>query len=327
MRLLPLPALLAALLLLACSGDGAESDPTPPSTTTRPQGSPTAGAGGPPSTATLEATASPPPARAAALLTARPYTSVVPASYDEGEPAPLLLMLHGYGQGADFTSHLNVDMTAVAEAEGAILVYPLGTPDGFGRRHWNGTDACCDFFDARVDDVAYLAAVLDDVEARYDIDEQRVFVLGYSNGAFMAHRLACELAPRIAAIVAIAGVNWLNASQCQPSEPVAVLQVHGDADNVVRYLGGSTVAQHPSAQASIETWRSLNGCSPTAEGSTSLDLIPTLPGAETGVERYEGCRTNGAAELWTVLGATHDPLFGPNFPTEVWDFLSSHAKP
>ncbi|MBX7110617.1 MAG: dienelactone hydrolase family protein [Dehalococcoidia bacterium] len=304
-------------LLAGCTG--AQADPSA-SQPARVVASPTATGGVPTATASAGGSTSD-------LVAARPYRLVEPPDTAGGGPAPLIVVLHGYGQEiASDAFHLD----PLAKSEGALVVHPPGTPDVLGRRFWNATDVCCDFFAQGVDDVAYLRAVIDDVSAHHDVDPKRVYVVGYSNGAFMAQRLACDLADRVAAIVSISGVNFLDPAACQPSEHVAVLQVHGDADPVVQYLGGrfgTDGALYPSVTASIEGWRDRNECAPTPEVEESaFDLAPRLAGAETAVTRYEGCAPGGAAELWTVHGGSHDIEFSAAFASKVWGFLEEHAR-
>ena len=278
---------------------------------------------------TTTATAEGDSADGGGLVEARPYRLVEPEDFDDEAAAPLIVVLHGYGQGAEFADYFNLD--PVASEHHALIVYPLGTLDVFERRFWNATNVCCDFFLRGIDDVAYLGAVIDDVVSKHHVDAKRVFVVGYSNGAFMAQRLACELDDRVAAVVAVAGVNWLDPTLCAPSEAVAVLQVHGDADPVVQYIGGRMAdgaGVYPSVQASIEGWRDRNGCATAPElTEAALDLTTKLNGVETSVTRYAACAAGGAAELWTVRGGDHDIDFNDAFAEAVWDFLEAHPKP
>jgi poly(3-hydroxybutyrate) depolymerase len=146
----------------------------------------------------------------------RPYGLHVPAHADPARPAPLVVFLHGYGStGAAHVRMLGLE--DFADAHGFVLAYPDGTVDARGKRFWNATDARSD-----VDDVGYVRWLLDDVASRARIDPRRVYVFGHSNGAFFAHRLACDLAPRIAAAVALAGDVWKDPARCTPSEPVGL---------------------------------------------------------------------------------------------------------
>lgn len=185
-----------------------------------------------------------------------------------------------------------------------------------------------------MDDVAYIAAIIDDVKLRYRLDEKRVFLVGHSNGGFLTHRIACDLSERIAGIVSLAGAQWLDASRCKPTDKVAVLQVHGTADTTIAYLGGHPMGNvmiplHPGAQETVSDWGRFNGCAPDRVQAGTLDLDNTLFGEETLVTRHEGC-AGGAAELWSIVGGQHVPglITGPGgFGEKIWGFLEAHPKP
>lgn len=256
------------------------------------------------------------------LVVARPYDYDQPAGIDTSKPAPLIVLVHGYGANG-FVQDALFGFAQLADARGVYIAHPDGTTDASGAKFWNATDACCDFGHTGVDDVAYLDAVVDDMEAHFNIDHKRVFFVGHSNGAFMSHRMACDRAPRIAGIVALAGDVWQDASKCNPAAPVAVLQVHGDADTMVPYDGAGLM---PSAQQSVATWAAKNGCDgELADTGMTLDLDSGLPGAETHIARHR-CSA-GAAELWTIHGGQHVPAFNlPDWGNDVFDWLMQHPK-
>jgi polyhydroxybutyrate depolymerase len=270
--------------------------------------------------------------RPSAVL-ARPYDLHVPSSYDGARAMPLVILLHGYSGSASWQEWY-LKLQPVADEKGFLYATPEGLIDRLRNRYWNATDACCDFDQTGVDDVAYIGAIIDDVALRYRLDEKRVFLVGHSNGGFLSHRAACDLSERIAGIVSLAGAQWLDASRCQPTSPVAVLQVHGTADTTIAYLGGhpmgnALIPRHPGAQETVSTWGRLNGCSPDRVQAGTLDLDYTLFGEETLVTRHEGCR-GGAAELWTILGGQHIPGLrtgAGGFGEKLWDFLEAHPKP
>ena len=262
------------------------------------------------------------------LVLARPYHLQIPAGYVPGTPVPLLLMFHGYGaSGAGEESYLRLG--ALADAKTFLYAWADGTPDALGLRFWNATDACCDLYGKGVDDVAYASAILDDVQSKYAVDPKRIFLFGHSNGGFMAHRLACELSDRLAGVVSLAGMTWNDPVRCNAKGPVAVLQIHGDADAVIHYGGGrvlSSMAPYPSARDTVAAWGTIDGCGALQPTGTRLDLDSRLPGAETVVERYEGCR-GGAVELWTIQVGSHIPSWTDGWSAPVWDFLAAHPRP
>jgi polyhydroxybutyrate depolymerase len=166
---------------------------------------------------------------------------------------------------------------------------------------------------------------MDDVEAHYAIDLKRVFFVGHSNGAFMSHRMGCDSAGKVAAIAAFAGDNWADPSKCNPSVPVAALQIHGDADTEVPY-GGNPATDTPSAMASIGVWAMKNNCTGGLQDTgKTYDLAVDLAGAETSGAAWT-CPV-GAAELWTMHGGGHVPnLQVPEWGNEIFDWLMAHQK-
>jgi len=258
------------------------------------------------------------------VLAARPYRL---RAADEHRPAPLLVALHGYGSsGEALARYFRLD-----ELDGFIVVAPDGTRDVHGNRFWNATEACCNLFGATVDDVAYLTAVLDDVQATHNVDSRRIYVAGHSNGGFMANRLACELAPRIAAIVDVAGAGWYDPARCRPDGAVAVLHVHGDGDAIIRPAGGRVfdiahMPPYPSVEATVGAWTAKNRCpAPPRTAAARFDFDADVPGEETRVDRWERC-ARGDVERWTVEGGSHTPAFTPSFARELGRFLRAHPK-
>jgi len=261
----------------------------------------------------------------------RPVKPYVPASYDPSKPTPLVVLLHGYG-ASGLAQELLFQFKARADKLGFIYMYPDGTVDSSGKRFWNATDACCDFGSTGVDDSAYIESLIDQAKSKYNIDPKRVFVVGHSNGAFMAYRMACDHADTIAAAVSLAGAMYSDVSNCKPGEPVSVLQIHGSDDQTVLYAGGvisdaDAGASYPGAKTSVADWAKFDGCSTTPKSGAPLDLTDAQPGAETTVENYDGCKNGTTAELWTMHGEGHIPAINDTWRDDVIDFVLSHPKP
>ncbi len=262
----------------------------------------------------------------AALVAARPFHLAVPDGYDASHPAPLLVLLHGYG-ASGLLQDLYFHMTREANMRGVLYATPDGTMDASGMRFWNASDACCDFAHTGVDDVAYIDAIIADVSARYAVDPRRIYLLGHSNGAFMSHRMACDRAGEIAAIVALAGATFFDATRCAPSEPVSILDVHGTADAVIAYDGGVNVGvRYPGETTTMARWAGYDRCAATTSLDPSIDLDTGLAGAETLVAHHDGC-TGVAVDLWTIVGGTHLPALGASWAPAVLDWLLAHPKP
>ena len=190
-------------------------------------------------------------------------------------PWPLVLSLHGGGGNA----HASAEQTGFddeADRSGFIAVHPEGTGAPRPLLHalgkgflltWNA-GTCCGFAkEHEVDDVAFIRAVVSDVEQRFPVDEKRIYTAGISNGAMMSYRLACEASDVFAAIGVVAGAQ--TTSPCRPSRPVSVIHIHGTADENVPVMGGVgrkafDRAPKPPIENAIRFWAAFDGCRDTA---------------------------------------------------------------
>jgi polyhydroxybutyrate depolymerase len=260
-------------------------------------------------------------------LNMRPFRLVVPAAYTGTTDVPFMILLHGYtfsGIGQDVYFRLS----QLAEDQNFLLATPDGLRDNAGQQFWNATDACCNWTKVPVDDVAYVDEIIANVKSRYRVDAKRIYVVGHSNGAFMAHRYACERAEKIAGIVALAGMNYADSAKCQPKEKVAILHVHGTLDTVISYTGGVALAGNPpfpSVNDSMSTWATKNGCAQTRTQKANLNIDTPLLGDETRVYSYDGC--NGLVEHWQILAGSHVPAFNTDWAPSFYNFLKAHPKP
>jgi polyhydroxybutyrate depolymerase len=271
----------------------------------------------------------------------RPVTVHIPVTYNSLTRLPLVLVLHGYtGSGADVDGDY-FKLSAESAKRGFLYATPDGTLDKDGNRFWNATDVCCDFFGSQVDDSAYLNAVIDSISAHFAVDTKRVYVLGLSNGAFMAYRLACDHADKIAAIVSLSGAMWNDPTRCTPTKPVGILEIHGTMDDKISYGGGDwseldlkPIAPpkvpriYPAATQTVVDWVAYNGCAAVADTTVPpLGLDTTIPGATTTILRYaEGCRGHVRVELWSIQGGVHTPTLSVQFLPAVLDFLYAHTS-
>ncbi|MDE0960639.1 MAG: alpha/beta hydrolase-fold protein [Planctomycetota bacterium] len=250
----------------------------------------------------------------------------IPASYNPANPTPILMALHGYSfSGA--TIEVYFGFSQLAEQNGFIYLYPDGSLDSVGLRFWNATDACCDFDGAGYDDVGYLTTLLDMIEAEYNIDPNRVHLVGHSNGGFMAHRLACEDPERFASIASLAGAVYSDPIDCTAIEPVHVLQIHGTLDPIISYYGGVLEAPYPSAMETCTQWAARNNCSGPPVSGSNINLDGFLLGNETTVERWQaGCDPNGSVELWSIIFGGHLPTPSSQMSSLIFQHFLDHPK-
>jgi polyhydroxybutyrate depolymerase len=266
----------------------------------------------------------------------REYLLHVPPGYAKGHPAALLLVLHG-GEGEPGATARNTGMSALADREGFLAVYPAGLG-----RHWN--DGRTEV-GATADDVAFLSAVIDGVAARYDVDRGRVFATGISNGGFMSARLACELSDRVRAIGVVAATmsEALHAA-CRPQRPVAVVMFSGTEDPLVPYGGGSVRGNRGKilgVEATASFWAKMNGCNAEPPARSELPVFDSGDPTRVSLARYTGCRPGAEVRLYTIRGGGHTwPGGRPYLPAFVvgkvsrqidadqvmWEFFRAQAK-
>ena len=335
MRRLVAFALAAALVVSCSSSSDTTSDTT--NNTTNNSTAPTAETVAPDTTADPTITVTPestdpstaPSTTADASadpLDRRPFDVFVPTTYNAETAMPLVVLLHGFG-ASGIIQNLYFGLQPLAESRGFLYVHPDGTINTIDRQFWNATDACCGF-GSTVDDVAYLTALVEDVQSNYTVDPKRIFFVGHSNGGFMSYRMACDRADKVAAIVSLAGATWEDNTKCNPSEPVSALQIHGTADDTIQFDGGTLFGNdHPGARETVASWSANNGCTaPATELPTQRDVDATIEGDESTVTQYGGCPSTGAVELWVIPEGTHIPPLSPTFGAQIIDFLFAHPK-
>jgi len=323
-RVTLVPSLLAALVVLtaACSSSSGTAERAPRSTTTTTS---TGVAADRSADVPADSATRAPTAAEAALVAARPYTLHEPPQAKD--PAPLVVLLHGYGAtGATQAAYLGI--ARATDAQGMLLVTADGTLNALQKRFWNATDACCAGRRTDVDDSAYLRAVVADVAAHHTVDPKRIYFVGHSNGGFMSYRMACDHADVVAAIVSLEAATYQDPGSCRPAQSVAVLEVHGTADELIQYDGGAIGGnRYPGAQQTVATWARYDGCRATpdtpapAPHAIEVDHVPATVTAYS-----KGCRGNGHAELWTQPDGKHIPPLDPTFATQVVAFLLAHPK-
>jgi len=258
----------------------------------------------------------------------RTYLVHIPAGYDPTQPSPLVLVFHGFSLNAEEMVRIT-GFNTQADAEGFVVVYPNGSGK---KSSWNGGDCCGEAQVKNVDDVGFVRALIEELSSWINIDRKRVYATGFSNGAIMVYRLACELSDQIAAIAPVGATQ--DFPQCQPGRPVSVLHFHGTNDQLNPYEGGvnqtGTVDFLP-VKDSIQFWVVENGCPPEAQKDESGNIVH---------EEFSPCEQGTAVELYTIVAGEHAWPGGESVSSEVgeptkeiyatpimWEFFVDHPLP
>jgi len=259
----------------------------------------------------------------------------------------LVIDMHGYLESAQVQEAIT-GLGAYGGTHGFITVTPQVDQ---AIPHWTYSPGSADR--------AFIVALLDHIEATQCINLKRVYMAGYSNGAFMTSSMVCELGDRLAAVATIAGIQA--PAKCHPSRPVPVIAFHGTVDPLVPYNGGVSAAAKklpapdgkgtmgailgtPAAAgvapltAPIPTelgkWASRNHCSahPTvSKAAAGVTLIAYRCPNDDTVELY---REDGDGHIWagssfmtgirSVVGPT---TFAVNADQLLWAFFQAHPRP
>ena len=252
----------------------------------------------------------------------------VPANYDAGTPAPLIVLLHGYtSSGASQDRYMG--FSAIADTYGFLLVSPNGDKESGGDKNsfWNASSACCNFFQSNVDDSAYTINIIKKLKADFNIDSNRIYLIGHSNGGFMSYRVAYDHSETIAAVASLAGASHADIRSA-PENPVHILQIHGTNDGTIAYDGAEIAGNaYPSAKDTVIQWAKYNGCETQGAERELRDLVVNLEGHESSVIVFnKGCKAGGSSELWTIADGSHVPAFSDTFAEQVVEWLLAHPK-
>jgi polyhydroxybutyrate depolymerase len=263
--------------------------------------------------------------------------------YSHGARAPLVILLHGGGGNPENAVNMT-GFDAVAAREGLIAVYPGGTGGLPGGKilTWNATHCCAYAMRNKVDDVAFISAIIDRLVASGRADPARVYVTGMSNGGMMSHRLGRELSMKITAIAPVVGAVF--GDELPPQGAMPAFIIVGAEDRAVPAAGGQLGLQSdvlrggPAAEdrpvsparAQADYWVSANGCraSKTSQDAASRQTL------------WTGCRSGADVVFVEVANNGHawpggrPGRVGANEPSQaysaseaMWAFFKRQAKP
>lgn len=248
-------------------------------------------------------------------------------------PRPLILLLHG-GAGNPAQAERAYRLTGPALDAGFLVAYPAGT-GYFTRKRiltWNAGNCCGHAREKGVDDVGFLAALIERLVKDGRADPKAVFVTGMSNGAMMAHRLACERADLVAAIAPVAGT--LAVPDCKPSRPVSVLVVHGTEDEHVPFAGGVGAKARDSrtdrsVRESANIWAGADRCDPglgPVGANGDFSWSGCADGSVVRVVGHPGGHIWPGSAPGRYPGA--DPMLDePKTTALILDFFKKHPRP
>ncbi|MDX1798986.1 MAG: hypothetical protein R3255_10090, partial [Candidatus Lokiarchaeia archaeon] len=279
----------------------------------------------------------------------RSYWFHVPPSYDGSTEVPLVIMLHG-ASGFSFSYPFYffrscfmegyTEFSQKADEEGFILLYPNAKLIfEFRVFAFNPGWLPASYFD-NIDDIGFLRDLIGKMIDEYNINQNKIYVTGFSSGGYMSYSAGAYLSDIIAAIAPVAGAIGGRDTEDEPfyycpipDNPVSLIAFHGTNDSHVPYYGSSIDV---SVNESISFWVEHNGCEP----------VPDVNISDSGrieTRKYFNGDEGTEVFLYSTIGGEHwwpgNPLSStPGAPwlidtiqeisaTDlIWDFFESHPK-
>jgi polyhydroxybutyrate depolymerase len=302
----------------------------------------------------------------------RNFVVHLPKGYDQQQHYPVVILLHGRNQDADDMARLT-HFNQVADKDSIIAVYPIAARGewnigvrreeqsvaprrGYGRRGgWGGGGYPGGGYPGGgqsggenpdetktrpepADDVAFLNQMLDALALKYSVDTHRIYATGLGDGGFMAMRVGCSMADRVAAIAPV-GAALPKTMICLPSRAVPAAFINGTDDPVIPYDGGNYKPGQfhvLSAEDTAKTWARFDRCNEKpAQGKIPP---PEKGGKETKTFTFTGCQDNAQVILYSVKNSGNTWPGGEQYMSEkevgktsnalnadetIWSFLVS----
>ena len=273
----------------------------------------------------------------------RCWKLLIPDSIEKDSAVPLLIDIHGYTQDMDKHSNLT-GFDDIAQEEGFIVAYPNGY-----KNSWNAGDICCgDAHEDEIDDLGFLLGLVNYLIETQPIDDDRIYVSGWSNGCGMTQMLAVKASELFAAVGCMS--FYLITSPDQNYTPIPFMEVHGLLDDLIVYGNAGALCifnqednwAKEGALQNLEDWRKMNNCS-----GVISEVITVQPDYD--IRGYSNCENGAEVRLMTLNYGGHNPYAKdcPDYqadspddliwscrknPTDIdssrilWDFLSGFSK-
>ena len=242
----------------------------------------------------------------------RSYLMHVPPSYDPKKKTPVVLAFHGAIMTPEMMT-LFTGLNEKADKAGFIAVYPTGTGSGLFLT-WNAGG----FWKIanKADDIGFVKKLLDDLPKVANIDPQRIYATGMSNGAMMCFRVGAELSERIAAIAPVAGTMVIE--EFKPKRQVPVMYFHGTADKLVPFGEAGKKSAFRSVEDCVQMWVKANGC---PKDPKVKELPNKADKLQVTQKTYGPCKNGAEVILYVIDGGGHT---WPGMPPPVsWIGLST----
>ena len=247
----------------------------------------------------------------------RSFVTYIPEIYSESQPAPLVFNFHGRSSNS-FQQMVYGDFRQIADTANFIIVHPQAKPDITSSNSW-GLGLMSN------DDMDFINELYSYLLFLYNINTNKIYSTGMSNGGYMSYQLACHMSDKIAAIASVSGaMSTQTQLNCNPTRPMPILEIHGTADAILNY---------DEILNDIEYWRDFNNCNFIPD----IAVIPNIDSSDlSSVEHfvYDNCDNGVTTELYKIINGGHTwpgsnlsiglTNADINASSEIWDFFSKY---
>ena len=237
----------------------------------------------------------------------------------------VLFNLHGYGSNAlEQMYYTNFNNLANTKENNFILIHPQGAPLNTvltsSSSHWNSGGWT---IGSTVDDVDFIDTIIKLVSQKYNLNQDRIYSTGMSNGGFMSYHLACNLSSKIAAIASVTGsMSKETYEDCNPTHSTSILQVHGTIDATVPFEGNSALGMR-SINDVMDYWKLYDACD-----IEPISIVTDYFDIEISVQHdtYLNCLNDVQVELYKIEGMGHrwpnKQRYGISATEKIWEFIN-----
>lgn len=277
-------------------------------------------------------------------LLQRTFLLHIPTAYISSQALPLVVVLHGaFSTGKQMEEETGFSL--LADKERFLVAYPEGIGIFGLLQHWNAGHCCGKAADDKIDDVGFIAEVIESISQKLAVDSSRIYLAGMSNGGMLTYRFAAERADILAAAAVVSGAigssvggktgSW---QLEKPVRAVPMIVFHGLSDTTIPVTGNASThsrgeRSYSSVAEAKEFWRSADGC-----GVEPATVIGDNDAVKR--QRWDNCRDISSVEYNLLAGWGHQwpapwftaglaegsPLRGFDATKKIWDFLSRFRR-
>ena len=259
----------------------------------------------------------------------RSFIVYIPSSYDGSNQVPVVFNFHGGGGTSSSFIYTN-DMRSIADTANFIAVYPQAAVDPT-----DGSNSWLHKTPTTHNDVNFIESIIDTLSSDYNIDNDRIYACGYSEGGLFSYELGCRLNNRIAGFASVSGSMLTETyrldngfGSCSPIHPTAVLLIPGTSDGNFHSMYNGFQPYYLSVNDITTYWSSHN----------NTDLNPTITnvpntnnsdGSTVEKRIWENGDNCVAVQELKVINGDHDwpGSFGNmdiSASQEIWNFVSKY---